>query len=99
MVRSAVIPKRELEVEVRRTREAIFVARGNEHRELSEVGGLIWRLSNGRRTIGQIAEQVSDIYDVDVTTAARDALAFLDELVDDGFVSWIQAPGPTPRPA
>lgn len=84
------MPKRELEVEIRRTREAIFIARGNEHRELSEVGGLIWRLSNGTRTVDQIAAEISDSYEVDVATAAEDALVFLDQLAGDGFIGWIE---------
>jgi Coenzyme PQQ synthesis protein D (PqqD) len=86
--RAAALPKRELEVEIRRTRTAIFIARGNEHRELSEVAGLIWRLSNGRRTVDQIAAQIADAYEVDAATAAQDALAFLDELAGDGFIAW-----------
>jgi hypothetical protein len=80
------VPKRSIEVEIRRTSEAIFIANGTEHRELSEVAGLIWRLSNGTRTIAAIAEQISENYEIDAATAARDALAFLDDLSGYGFV-------------
>jgi hypothetical protein len=84
-------PKRSLEIEIRRTRDAILIANGLEHRELSEVAGLIWRLSNGTRTIADIAAEISDVYDVDEATATHDALEFLDQLAGDGFITWVQS--------
>lgn len=89
MERSKLLPKRMLEVEVRRTRTAIFIARGSEHRELSEVGGLIWRLSSGRRSVAEIVAHVCNDFEVDEETATRDALEFLDELAAKSFVAWV----------
>lgn len=88
-------PKRCIEVEVRRTPLAIFVSRGTEQRELADVAALIWRLSNGRRTLDEIVASVCETYDVDADTARRDAVSFLDALAADGFVSWPQTVDPT----
>lgn len=95
MDRSTAVPKRCLEVENRRTPEAVFIARDTEHRELSDVAGMIWRLSNGRRTVAQIAMQISDVYAVDEATATTDLLDFLDELARDRFITWTLPDGDT----
>lgn len=94
MERSTLLPKRVLEVEVRRTRTAIFIARGSEHRELSEVGGLIWRLSSGRQSVAEIVAQVCNDFEVNEETAKRDVLEFLDELAADGFIAWMYPVAP-----
>jgi Coenzyme PQQ synthesis protein D (PqqD) len=92
-------PKRCIEVEVRRTSDAIFIARDTEQRELSEVAALIWRLSNGKRTVAEIVATVCDSYDVDTTTAQRDTMLFLEDLAKDRFIAWEtdeQESAPTP---
>ncbi len=82
------LPKRCIEVEVRRTSDAIFISRDTEQRELVDVAALIWRQSNGKRTVDEIVAAVRDAYDVDATTARRDAVLFLDELTHDRFITW-----------
>lgn len=85
------VPSRNIEVEVRRTSKALYIARGTEHRELADVAAFIWRQANGRRSVDDIAEAVHAAYDVDLETARADVAYFVEELERDAFVS--QGPG------
>ena len=49
---------------------------------LNEVGGAIWNLVNGERTIAEIAEQICIQFTVDLATAQADTLKFFAELLD-----------------
>ena len=53
---------------------------------LNEVGGTIWELIDGKRTIGEIAKQLCSQFAVDQDTAQADTLKFLADLIDREIV-------------
>jgi len=55
---------------------------------LNEVGRRIWELSDGSRSIGQIAETLSAEYRVDHEAARADALRFIRELQSIHALDW-----------
>jgi hypothetical protein len=54
---------------------------------LNAVGEHIWGLLDGRRTVAEICDDVSENFDVDVATAHKDVAEFLDDLEDAGLVT------------
>jgi Coenzyme PQQ synthesis protein D (PqqD) len=57
-----------------------------EYFTLNEVGGRVWDLCDGSRSVSSIAEALSAEYDVDATTALRDAGELLQTLAGAGLV-------------
>jgi len=57
-----------------------------EYFALNEVGGRVWELCDGSRSAASIAEAISAEYDVDATTALRDASELLAGLAGAGLV-------------
>ena len=55
---------------------------------LNEVGTSIWRLVDGHRSTGEIAESIATEYEVTREEADRDIAAFLGELRDAGLVKY-----------
>jgi hypothetical protein len=49
---------------------------------LNEVGGRIWELADGSRTIAEIARILTDEYDVSEEQALRDVSEFVQQLID-----------------
>jgi len=48
---------------------------------LNEIGACIWSLSDGTRTVKEIAEAICVAYDIDLATAEADTKIFLEELL------------------
>ena len=57
-----------------------------EVKVLNEVGARIWELSDGKITIAEIAEQITQDFEVDIKKAQEDALMFLQELERKGVI-------------
>lgn len=53
---------------------------------LNEAGTEIWKLADGSRTLAQIAQELTLIYDVTFEEAVQDVLAFVQELSQLGVV-------------
>ena len=53
---------------------------------LNEIGGAIWRLIDGTRTVDQIADVICDEYDVSPEEAAKDVLDLLVSLEAQGLI-------------
>ena len=53
---------------------------GAEH-DLNEVASRVWELSDGQRTVSEIARVLIDEFEVDQATAERDSADFVVELV------------------
>lgn len=68
--------------------EAVLVlpARG-EVKVLNEVGARIWELSDGNRTVREIARIICEEYAVEADAAEADTLAFLKDLLDRGAIT------------
>lgn len=70
--------------------EAVIIApQERELHSLNEVGTEIWRMADGSRTLGQIAQEIERLYTVSQEEALPDVLAFAQALVEKGvaFVS------------
>lgn len=57
-----------------------------EYYALNEVGGLLWDLCDGSRSVGDLAERISTEFDVDSSVALTDAIELLDGLAGVGLV-------------
>ena len=60
---------------------------GRMLRGLNETGARIWALIDGKRSVGEIAEEISKEFEVEITIAQRDTAAFLSMLADRGLVA------------
>lgn len=59
-----------------------------EVKVLNEVGARIWMLVDGSRSIADIAVVISAEYDVALSDAEADTLAFLQSLAERGLVTF-----------
>jgi hypothetical protein len=57
---------------------------------LSEVGQRIWELSDGERSVQEIATTLAQEFDVTLQTATEDCMRFLDELIAIRCIHWRQ---------
>lgn len=65
--------------------EAVIISpQERELHHLNEVGTEIWRVADGSRTLRQIAQELSQIYEITPEEVLPDVLAFAQELVDKG---------------
>jgi coenzyme PQQ biosynthesis protein PqqD len=53
---------------------------------LDDVGGRIWQLCDGSRTVAQIAEVVGDEYDAAGVAIQEDVVAFVSELASESLL-------------
>ena len=53
---------------------------------LSTVSGYIWEHIDGRKNVGEIAEEIMAVFDVGQQEAETDLLEFLDELLKNGLI-------------
>jgi hypothetical protein len=54
---------------------------------LNEVGAAIWKLIDGKRNIQMISEKICAQFDVDQSTAEKDTLAFVADLLDREIIT------------
>ena len=59
---------------------------------LNPVGTLIWESADGRTALATIVTRVCETFDVDHTTAARDAAVFVDSLCQRGLLTVVDTP-------
>lgn len=65
--------------------EAVIISpQERELHQLNEVGTDIWRMADGSRTLQQIAQDLTQTYEVAPEEVLLDVLAFAQELVDKG---------------
>lgn len=71
--------------------EAVLVLpEKGEVKVLNEVGARIWALSDGVRTIRQIAQLICEEYEVELEIAQADTMHFLRDLEDRGAIQLTQ---------
>jgi hypothetical protein len=80
------VPRRRLNARVRNFRDRTMVAGSNEPLELSESATFLWRLIDGRRSVGDLADALCAEYDVDRDTAVTDVAELIDTLHSAGVV-------------
>ena len=60
---------------------------------LNEVGSRIWQLIDGARTAGQIAQAITEEYDVTMEAAAQDVTELLGALEAEGLIRQLAESG------
>ncbi len=69
--------------------EAVVISPAeNVVRMFNPVGSRIWELSDGTRTIEQIAFALTQEYDVDLPHARQSVSTFVDELLTKQLLAW-----------
>lgn len=53
---------------------------------LEDVGATIWELLDGKKTLGEILELITDSFDVTPEEAHADLLEFIDDLSEKGLI-------------
>jgi hypothetical protein len=81
-------PRRGEGVVWRRGDDGVVVLNPNDGQyfSLDDVGGRIWELCEGNRSVTEIAGVLSREYDVEASVLVADALDFLLELKGEGLV-------------
>ena len=73
--------------------EAVLVLPGQgQVKVLNEVGARIWSLADGSRTVGQIAQEIRQEFEVEEAQAAADVQYFVDVLVQKGILLLSETP-------
>ena len=65
----------------------LLIVSGTMH-QLNMVGGTIWQLADGSRSMDQITDDLADDYDVDRSELEEDVSNFVDDLVQRGWLSY-----------
>ena len=60
--------------------------KNGQYYALDAVGGRVWELCDGARSVRQIAEVVSDEYEADKREVENDVVALLSELAGESLV-------------
>jgi hypothetical protein len=84
-------PKRALGTRVRSIRGNQYVARGDEIYHLSDVAGDIWRLSDGTRTLAEVASAIAEEYDVALDVLRADVGEFVETFAAAGFLEVVRS--------
>jgi len=58
-----------------------------EVKVLNEIGSLVWQSIDGKRTLGEILDEVLSTYDVPRERAEADVIEFVGALREQGMVS------------
>jgi hypothetical protein len=87
-VQTNMVPRQNPETAARVINDATFIlhAETSVLSSLNEVGARIWELTDGARSVGQIAAAIESEYDIDLAKAEADVSAFMDELVKQGLI-------------
>lgn len=64
----------------------IMAPAGTATHSLDEVGAFIWRLIDGRRSFGQVVDELVATYDVEPVRAVADVQDFVTQLLDADLV-------------
>lgn len=80
------VVKRAYDVRNRQIGNKQLIARGEDVRELNDVAAVIWRLSDGVRSVGQIGDSIATEYEVSSEEALIDVIQFLTEMSDAHFM-------------
>jgi hypothetical protein len=80
------VPRRLLGIYTRRSESGTLIETYHDAYETNEVGAYIWSKVGLGLTLAEIAEAVSQRYQVDPATASVDIEAFLLDLISRGFI-------------
>ena len=57
-------------------------------RVLNEVGARVWELVDGQRSADQIAQEITQDFEVSLEDAERDLQKYLDTMIEQGLLRW-----------
>ena len=82
-------PQRDERIVWRRGDEGVVVLNPNDGQyfSLDDVGGRIWELCDGDRSVTEIADVLAEEYDADASVIQTDALELLQDLKGEGLVT------------
>ena len=82
-------PQRKEGIVWRRGNDGVVVLNPNDGQyfSLDDVGGRIWELCEGERSVADIADVLAEEYEADASVIQADALGLLHELKDEGLVA------------
>ena len=63
----------------------LLIVSGTMH-QLNMIGGTIWQLADGSRSKTQLVDLLADEYDVERSELEEDVCAFVDDLVQRGWL-------------
>lgn len=84
VVRNGSVPTGEIDGEL----VALDVERGDCF-GLDRVGAIIWRIADTPRSVGQIADKLIELHDVDRARCLADVIPFVRELLEAGLLQRI----------
>lgn len=84
--RTDVVPVPRLDVRVRSVHGVMVLTRGEAAVELSDTARFIWRRTDGRRTIRELAELVAAEYDIELETAIVDVTELVESFAERTFL-------------
>jgi len=82
------VPRKPLDVRIRKSKSKFLIARGNEVRDLSPTAESIWREIDGKATVRDISRIIAGEFDVELDVVLVDTLELLDGLSDAGLVDY-----------
>lgn len=80
------MPQRQLTVMMHELQGRKVLIKRDRTFEVDEVGLFIWDLCDGAHTVEDIANAVTDAYDIDHQTALNDCREFIEELTHIGLL-------------
>lgn len=84
---STFVPARYPGARARRFRGKLFVATARTGYELNELGEYAYSRIDGRRTVAELAQDITTEFDVDYDTALADCVEFLESLQEAGILA------------
>ena len=87
------VPHPQVAARVVDSEAVIILADSGEVNVLNPVGTRIWELTDGTRTVQQIADAIVAEYEVTPDAALQDVTEFLQKLVDASMLTLQAAPG------
>lgn len=75
------VPAKELEGEM-----VLLNLDNGDYVALNDAGMEIWKLLEGKRSVGELAQDLEEAYSIPAATALKDTLAFLSNLQSKGFI-------------
>ena len=86
----AVLDRLEAGEEIEDEGTVILLISGMMH-QLNLLGGMIWTLCDGSRSVDQLVSELLTEFDVDAETLKADVLEFIEDLHERGWLSYDQS--------
>lgn len=94
-VRSSSVPRKHERIAARTVhgKAVVIVLDAHQIHTLNAVGTRVFELCDGQRSVAEIAVEVARHFEVELSTAERDSLDFLQQLIAQGAVELLEDGG------